>query len=220
MTVSVTDPVQASRDVPLVVVGSASPAGGRTCDALALVRAARCPVLVVPAPDPLGRPRRDVVVGLSARPDCREADALLARTALGAAAARGTGVLAVHARQDTGPEPDRCGTAGEVDRGRLLPDEDRTVAEVLAGAAVDWPDVPLRRAVVRAPLAASLLATALSAQLLVLGVHRHGHHACSATRLLLRRLPCPVHLVPVTATPRAAARAVPRPLPDVLEAPR
>lgn len=106
----------------------------------------------------------------------------------------------LHAWQDTTLEPDRYSTPGEVDWGLLLPDEQRTLAEVLAGCAEDWPDVPLRRAVVRAPLGPTLLATALSAQLLVLGVHRRCTRA--GVRLVLHRPPCPVELVPVpTAIP-------------------
>lgn len=194
--------VTASATAALVVLGASSPSPGRACTGLAVAGAALCPVLVVPRPDPVGRPRRDVVVGVSARPGSRAADTLLLHTALAAATARGTGVLAVHAWSDTGLEPDRHSTPGEVDWGLLLPDEHRTLAEVLAGCAEDWPDVPLRQAVVRAPLGPTLLATALSAQLLVLGTHRR--HARGAVRLVLHRPPCPVELVPTgTRTPNA-----------------
>ncbi len=211
---AVGDLVAASDHAALVVVGAGSPGIGRVRRGLAVASAAHCPVLVVPSPDPLGRPRRDVVVGISARATTRDADALLVQTALRAAADRGTGVLAVHAWQDTALEPDRWNTPGLVDWALLRPDEHRTLAEVLAGCTQDWPDVPLRRVVVRAPLGPTLLATALSARLLVLGVHRG--HARPATRFLLHRPPCPVQLIPVGPTPeRAPTRS--RRLPHVLE---
>ncbi len=63
------------------------------------------------------------------------------------------------------------------------------------GLEPDRADAQLRRAVVRAPLGATLLATALSAQLLVLGLYEL--HRGLVLRFLLHRQPCPVELVPV-----------------------
>jgi hypothetical protein len=196
--------VRASAHAALVVVGPGTAPPGRPGVGLAVAGAARCPVLLVPPTAPGARPRRDVVVGVSARPDRQAADRLLLQTAFAAASARGTSVLAVHAWQDTTLEPDRFSCPGTVDWGLLRPDEHRTLAEAVAGCRTDWPDVPLRQAVVRAPLGATLLATALSAQLLVLGVRRRRPRP--AVRFLLHRPPCPVELVPVPGP--AAVRPV------------
>ncbi|MGY1753371.1 universal stress protein [Blastococcus sp. SYSU D01042] len=191
--------VRESAHAQLITVGSAS--AGALEDVLlgstaaALARRARCPLLVVPVrpttaiPDASG-----VVVGL---PGDGGDDELLA-FAVRAAADRGSAVTAVHTWRHTAPgvlhlalEP--LGSAVAAERR-----EEAVLYDVIDRAG-DLP-VPVHPVVRRAGAAETLLAAALTAELLVVG-HRHdgGGHLRSVTSAVLHRSTCPVAVLPLGA---------------------
>ncbi|MGY1779909.1 universal stress protein [Geodermatophilus sp. SYSU D01036] len=210
------DAVQVLRDAAagaqLLCLGTSGSGSARDLllgsTAAAVLRAAPCPVAVVPLRSRWsGGGRSGVVAGLDGGPG----SAAVLAEALHAAALRGTGVLAVHAWA----------------RGSVLPlsASDRLVhdeaaqrrAEVLlddllarAGAVRErWPDVPVRRVVRQGRAAETLLAAALPAELLVMGHRRHGllgRPLRSVTSAVVHSAGCPVLVVPLP--PPAGADAV------------
>jgi len=206
------DPVDvlrtASADAQLLVVGSRGVGGvaglllGSTAQGVATE--ATCPVVVLPDPTSVVvSPRTAVVFGVEGRPGD---DAVLA-FALGEAAARGTDLVAVHAWQDVALETAFQSTSPLVDWAGVLADEERVLAEAVAGWREKEPDVAVREVVVRERTARALVSVALTAELLVVG-HRHRR---PLTRLgstphgVLPRAGCPVAVVPVPSARAAAA---------------
>jgi nucleotide-binding universal stress UspA family protein len=206
--------VEESASAQLLYVGSTSTGSlgdlllGST--ASAVVRGARCPVLVVPQrPGTAVSERSGVAVGLDGTSDD---DPVLA-FALRAAADRGTELVAVHTWAHAAPGP------AHLLADPLLGD---TAARRRAEAALDDAltgagpvDVPVRRVVEPARPADALLAVATTAQLLVVG-HRHRRGGAlgvlrSVTNAVLHRAACPVAVVPLPVgaedVDRAAAPA-------------
>jgi nucleotide-binding universal stress UspA family protein len=197
------DPVPALREAAaeaqLLVVGSRGVGGvagllvGST--AAGVVTHAACPVVVLPDPtSSVVTPRTSVVVGVEGR---RQDDAVLA-FAVAEAAARGTDLVAVHAWQDAALETSFQSMGPLVDWGGVLADEQRVLAETLAGWREKEPDVAVREVVLRERTARALAAVALTAQLLVVG-HRHRGPLArlgSTTHGVLHRAGCPVAVVP------------------------
>jgi len=151
-----------------------------------------CPVLVVRG-DP--RSTGPVVVGVDGSP--RSADAL--DIALEEAALRGTALVALHAwtgndrtELDTGPPTARGTRSAEEQEARVL-------AEALAGATDRYPDVPVRRQVVRGHAGALLSECSHLAQLVVVGDHGAGgrtdHPLGSVGRHLIFQAECPTMVV-------------------------
>jgi nucleotide-binding universal stress UspA family protein len=197
----------AARHAELLVLGRRGGGGvsglllGST--AAAVLAHPPCPVLVLPDPtSAIVRPRRGVVAAVAGRP---EDDAVLA-FAVAEAAMRGTELLAVHAWQDVALETAVLSTSRLVDWAGVLADEQRVLAEALAGWRDKEPDVPVREAVVRERAGRALLAAGLAAELLVVGVRRHRGLARmgSTTHAVAHRAPCPVAVVPSTGTPAGA----------------
>jgi nucleotide-binding universal stress UspA family protein len=198
------DPVPALRDASaeaqLLVVGSRGVGGvagllvGSTAGGI--VTHAACPVVVLPDPtSAVVSPRTSVVVGVEGR---RQDDAVLA-FAVAEAAARGTDLVAVHAWQDPALETSFQSMGPLVDWGGVLADEQRVLAETLAGWREKEPDVAVREVVVRDRTARALVAVGLTAALLVVG-HRHRGPLArlgSTTHGVLHRAGCPVAVVPV-----------------------
>jgi nucleotide-binding universal stress UspA family protein len=83
-----------------------------------------------------------------------------------------------------------------VDWAGVLADEERVLAESLAGWREKEPGVEVREAVVRDKPARALVAAGLTAQLLVVG-HRPGRRLGSTTHGVLHRAACPVVVVPI-----------------------
>lgn len=188
-----------SAGAQLVVVGSRGVGGvaalllGST--ASALLTHAGCPVVVLPDDSAVVvRGRRSVVVGVSGRPDDEEVLAV----AFAEAASRGTDLVAVHAWQDIVLEPELRTLGPLVDWAGVLADEERALAEALAGWREKDPDVVVREVVVRDRPARALVAASLTAELLVVG--RRSHRALgSTTHGVLHRAGCPVAVVPLSA---------------------
>jgi nucleotide-binding universal stress UspA family protein len=197
-------PVDALRDAStraqLLVLGSRGAGGvagllvGST--ATAVVPAAECPVLVLPDDTSVRvSQRRSVVVGVEGR----SGDEEVLGAAFDEAAARGTDLIAVHAWQDV-----RVGASFEVvspliDWAGVRDDEERVLAEALAGWREKQPDVVVREVVLRDKTAHALLAAALTAELLVVG-HRRRHRLGalgSTTHGVLHRTSSPLLVVPV-----------------------
>ncbi|MFU8874073.1 universal stress protein [Micromonospora sp. SL4-19] len=160
-----------SRDAALLVLGHRGLGGfaellvGST--AVQLSARADCPVLVV-----RGEPRADgpVVVGVDGSALSREAVGF----AFAEAAQRGTTLVVVHAwRYPTPILP------GEIvplvyDPEELRAEEERVLAETVAGWSERYPEVPVRRKLVAGTPAPALVAESTSAQLTVVGAHGHG----------------------------------------------
>ncbi len=198
------DPVRAlsdaATDAQLLVVGSRGIGGvaglvvGST--ASGVLTAAPCPVLVLPDESAvLVRGPSSVVVGVEGGPD----DEDVLGFAVAEAVARGTELVAVHAWQDAVLETVFRSAGPLVDWVGMAADEQRLLSETLAGWMEKEPDLVVREVVVRGPSDAALLATAMTAQLLVIGNRqRHGlARLGSTTHAVLRRAGCPVAVVPV-----------------------
>jgi universal stress protein family protein len=156
-----------SAEGALLVLGSRGTGGvahlrlGSTASGVAA--GAACPVMVLPSDDSvLVSGRRSVVVGVEGR---RGDDEVLA-SAFDEAAASGTDLVAVHTWQDTGLDPAYLSAGSLLDWSSVRADEERVLAEALAGWREKRPDVVVREVVLRDKTARGLLAAALTAQLL------------------------------------------------------
>ena len=78
----------------------------------------------------------------------------------------------------------------------VVADEERILAEALAGWRAKEPDLPVREAVVRDRTARALVAASMTAELLVVG-HRTGRFLGSTTQSVLSRASCPIVVVPI-----------------------
>ncbi|WP_433527846.1 universal stress protein [Micromonospora sp. CA-263727] len=153
---------------------------------------ADCPVLVA-----RGAPRADgpVVVGVDGSALSRRAVEFAVR----AAALRGAEVVAAHAYRhpvSTGPGDMRPLV---YDESELRADEERTVAEAVAGLAERYPQVPISRESVRGRAAKVLTDASRRAQLLVVGGRGRGELSGlllgSVSRHVLHHSHCPVAVV-------------------------
>ncbi|UQU61781.1 universal stress protein [Couchioplanes caeruleus] len=182
-----------SRHADLLVVGERG-TGGLLVGSVALQVAshAACPVLVV-----RGEPRRTgpVVVGIDGSP--HSAPALAA--ALQEASLRGAALVALHAwnGNDWTELNGRLPMTYEFWSGDAQ--EERVLAEALAGAGERYPDVPVRRQVVRGDPGSLLSEWSRCAQLVVVGDHRHGAVPGlvlgSVSRHLMFHAECPTAVV-------------------------
>ena len=200
------DPVEvlgaASSDASLVVVGGRGVGGveglllGSTAGGL--VAHADCPVVVLPQDTAVrASGRQSVVVGVEGRGD----EEVLA-FAFGEAAARRTDLVAVHAWQDVVLETAFRSLGPLAEWTGVMADEERVLAEALAGWREKEPDVAVREVVVRDKAARALVAAGLTAALLVVGHHRH-RRLGSTTHAVLHRANCPVAVVPLpSGSPR------------------
>ncbi|WP_409332749.1 universal stress protein [Trujillonella humicola] len=202
------DPVDvlaaAGADACLLVLGARGAGGvpglllGST--AAGLVAAAPCPVLVLPDESAVVvRERSSVVVGIEGR---RE-DAEVLGFAVAEAVARATPLVAVHAWRDVTLETAFQSLGPLVDWAGVLADEERALAEALAGWREKEPDLALREVVVRDRAAPALVSAAMTAELLVVG-HRHRRllpRLGSTTSAVLQRAGCPVAVVPLGGRP-------------------
>jgi nucleotide-binding universal stress UspA family protein len=158
-----------------------------------VVAQASCPVAVLPDdPDVLVRDRRTVVVGVEGR----KGDEDVLAVAFFEAASRGTDLLVVHAWQEVVLDTSLRTASPLTDWAGVVADEERVLAEALAGWRAKEPDLPVREAVVRNRTAPALVAASMTAQLLVVG-HRAGRFLGSTTQSVLSRASCPIAVVPI-----------------------
>jgi nucleotide-binding universal stress UspA family protein len=187
----------ASSDASLVVLGGRGVGGieglllGST--ASRVVATADCPVAVLPHDTAVrARGRQSVVVGVEGRGD----EEILA-FAFAEAAARHTDLVAVHAWQEV-LDTAFLSISPLIDWDVVMADEERLLAEALAGWSEKEPDVAVREVVVREKTARALVAAGLTAELLVVGHHRR-RTLGSTTHAVLHRANCPVAVVPLGA---------------------
>lgn len=154
-----------------------------------------CPVVVVRGD---GQPSASlpVVVGVDGHSD----DAIA--FAFEAAAARRVSVVAVHSWWQPVFEPEMAGVL--FDREAIQTEEERVLAQRLAGWAEKYPGMFVERRVIADSPARGLLEQARAAQLVVVGSRGRGAFASmvlgSVGNVLLHRSPCPVAVVrPETA---------------------
>lgn len=189
--------LEMSEGAQLIVLGSRGVGGvggvlpGST--ASRVVARAVCPVVVLPdETDLLVRHRRSVVVGVEGRQD----DSEVLSYAFAEAARRGTDLVAVHAWQDAALEPALRMLGPLVDWAAVRTDEERVLAEALAGWSEKEPDVVVREVVMRDRTARALVAASMLAQLLVVG-SRVRRALGSTAHGVLHRSACPVAVVPI-----------------------
>jgi nucleotide-binding universal stress UspA family protein len=163
---------------------------------------ASCPVVVVP-PDASPRPRGHVVVGVDGSPLSAEAVGY----AYLQAAERGTGLTVVHAWQVDPIEESIRYAASDAFWSERSDPEKVVTAESLAGWAEKYPDVVVRRRVVRSAAVEAIVAESEGAGLVVVGSRGwgdvRGALLGSVSQGCLRRVHGPVAVV----RPRAAAGA-------------
>lgn len=190
---------EAGRTAALLVVGSRSTGGigdvvlGST--AIDLVRAAPCPVLVVPLrPGSAVYGRRGVVVGVAGAPGDHD----VLSFAFAEAAARSTEVVAVHTWRHPFPGPGHLALDPFVGEPAARRREEDVLADALETCAVAAEGIVVRRVVEREQPATALVAASLTADLLVVG---HHHRAAgllgSVTAAVVHRAACPVAVVPL-----------------------
>ena len=189
----------ASARAQLIVLGSRGIGGmvgvllGST--ASRVVAQSSCPVAVLPEdPDVLVRERRTVVVGVEGS----QGDEDVLAVAFAEAASRGTDLLVVHAWQEVVLDTPLRTVSPLSDWAGVVADEERVLAEAIAGWRDKEPDVPVREAVVRERTGPALVAASMTAELLVVG-HRTGRFLGSTTQSVLNRASCPIVVVPIGA---------------------
>jgi len=194
---------EASTSAQLLVLGSRGAGGvaglvvGST--ASAVVVTAGCPVIVVPDDTYVSVSlRRSVVVGVEGRPGGEEVLAF----AFDEAAARGTDLIAVHTWQDVRLEATYQSISPLMDWSSFRADEERVLAEALAGWRDKQPDVVVREVTLRDKAPRGLLAAGLTAELLVIGHRRRNRLATlgSTTHGVLHRASCPLAVVPLDSS--------------------
>jgi nucleotide-binding universal stress UspA family protein len=195
---------EAARSAELTVVGSRhhGALGAAVLGSVSTVVAARAPGVVVVAGNPPGDPAEDptVVVGVDGSEGTDDVLAFAFEYAsrhqrpLHAVFCWSPDLLATMQWRVTPPPPDRA---------------DRWLAEAVAGWQDKYPDVRVRRGVIREYPVAGLVAESLSQELLVVG--SHSTHARAAALLgsvsqgVLHHATCPVAVVHRSAMPRADA---------------
>ncbi|MFE2994671.1 universal stress protein [Nocardia sp. NPDC059246] len=185
-----------SRDARMVVLGSrglgALRRGLLGSVATAVTHHAHCPVAVIhstAAADPVSA-RQPVLVGVDGTPNSVAALEL----AFEEASLRKTGLTALHAWSDV------SGPYLPVSGWETIEEQERaTFGEEMAGYAERYPDVPVRRILVKDRPVRSLLDEAEHAQLVVVGSHGRGGFTGmllgSTSNALLHSVDCPIVIV-------------------------
>ncbi|SDH59627.1 Nucleotide-binding universal stress protein, UspA family [Lentzea fradiae] len=181
-----------SRDARLMVLGSEG-LGNVTglllgSTALAVAYHGECPLVVVRGTSVPGGP---VVVGVDGS-STREAALAFA---FDAASTRGCGLTAVMCWQDFMVEGHRL----TIDWGQVEREQNRLLAQRLAGWQEKYPDVDVHRVVMRDRPVRALMRFGAEAQLVVVGSHGHGGFAGmllgSTSQALVYNSPCPLAIV-------------------------
>jgi nucleotide-binding universal stress UspA family protein len=168
--------------------------------AVALTAHAACPIAVVrgPEPDPTTPRPEPVVVGVDGSP----ASGAALGVAFEAAALRGVPLVAVHAWHDLRIDPTMTPL---VDWDVVEAREREVLAERLAGWDRQYPDVTVRRLVIRDRPAHALVQESARAQLVVVGCRGRGGLAGmllgSVSQALLHHAACPVMVTRAAPVP-------------------
>jgi nucleotide-binding universal stress UspA family protein len=191
--------IEESAAAGLMVVGSRGLGGFRELlvgsIAVALAAHAHCPVVIartstVDSPPPASGP---VVVGVDGSPLSEAAVAF----AFEAAAARSVPLVAVHAWLDITMAGAWLPLPSIVDWQAVETDEERLLAERLAGWQDKYPTVEVRRVLVKDRPAQALLHNAEHAQLVVVGSRGRGAllGLGSVSQAMIHHAPCPVAVI-------------------------
>ncbi|HEY3259725.1 MAG TPA: universal stress protein [Pseudonocardiaceae bacterium] len=193
--------VAESRNAQLVVLGARGLGGFAELlagsVAIGVASHARCPVAVIrgrtaDAALPTGGP---VVVGVDGSPGSTPA----LRYAFDAASRLGAPLVALHTWLDVPVDAPRGEPPWMIDWDRVQDDEQRLLAERLAGWQQEYPDVAVARVVTRDRPVRSLLQAAGAAQLVVVGSRGRGGFAGmllgSTSHALTYHCPCPLVVV-------------------------
>jgi nucleotide-binding universal stress UspA family protein len=188
---------EASESAQLMVLGSRGVGGiaglllGST--ATRVVSHARCPVVVLPDEAAvLVDGRRSVVVGVEGR----HGDDEVLAFAFNEADGRRSDLVAVHAWEEVVLDTSLRTVNPLIDWAGVVTDEERVLAEALAGWRDKEPDVPVREVVVRDRAARALVGASMTAEMLVVG-HRERRAPGSTVHGVLNRASCPVAVVPL-----------------------
>jgi nucleotide-binding universal stress UspA family protein len=194
--------VAASRRAELVVVGARGLGGFRGLlvgsVAIGVSGGSRCPMVVVRGrTDDTGPPTDgSVVVGLDGSP--RSTPAL--RYAFETASRLDAPLVALHTWSDVAIDTVRETPVWAVDWDRVQDDEQRLLAERLAGWQEEYPEVKVQRVVLRDRPARSLLQAADTARVVVVGSRGRGGFTGmllgSTSNAMIHYCPCPVVVVP------------------------
>jgi nucleotide-binding universal stress UspA family protein len=192
-----------ARDAVLLVLGNRGLGGfaGLLLGSAAVQVSAHadCPVLVV-----RGEPRADgpVVVGV----DGSELSDLAVGFAVEEAARRGTALVAVHAWLHPVPLGPGDVLPLVYDLDALAAEEERVLAEAVAGYAERYPEVPIRQQLVRGNPSRVLVDASAEAQLVVVGARGRGGLAGmllgSVSHAVLHHARCPLAIVRHSGTHR------------------
>lgn len=164
--------------------------------AAALVRASACPVLLVPhRPGTSVEDRRGVVVGLSGGPG----DGDLLAAAFAAADARGCQLVGVHAWRHRAPGPEHVAVDPLLTDSDVLRREEAYLEDALDGWPDRYPTVRVRRVVEHGRPATSLVAAAVTAELVVVGHQQRRvlDQLGSVAHAVVHRSAAPVLVVPL-----------------------
>ncbi|MDX8034955.1 universal stress protein [Lentzea sp. BCCO 10_0856] len=188
--------IEESRDARLMVLGSQG-LGNVTgllvgSTAIALAAHGKCPTVVIRGTSVPGGP---VVVGVDGSPTSEAALAF----AFEGASMRGCSLTAVMCWQDFMVESAYSATKFTVDWGQVEGEEQRLLAQRLAGWQEKYPDVQVHRVVLRDRPVRALMRYGAEAQLVVVGSHGHGGFAGmllgSTSQALVHHVPCPLAIV-------------------------
>jgi nucleotide-binding universal stress UspA family protein len=191
--------IEESGRAQLMVVGSRG-LGGFTglivgSVAVALCAHGRCPVAVVRQPPADAGLDAPVVVGV----DARDGQEPVLTVAFDAAAMRHAPLVAVHAWHEVGSEQAWYSFHAEGRGAAVQAEEERFLAEMMAGWAEKYPGVAVRRVVVHSQPARALLEHAGRAQLVVVGTRGRGGFTGlllgSTSQQLVHHAPCPLLVV-------------------------
>ncbi|MTD59609.1 universal stress protein [Amycolatopsis pithecellobii] len=164
---------------------------------VAVARHGHCPVVVVRGrmPDDPPPATGPIVVGVDGSP---VSDAAV-EFAFEEAGFRNVPLVAVHTWLDVSVEETWAALPSDVDWDAVAEDESRVLAERLAGLSEKYPEVEVRRRVMRDRPVRGLLSEADGAQLIVIGSRGRGGFAGmglgSTSQTLLHHSPCPVIVV-------------------------